>query len=717
MVKKMLIDAGHPEETRVVVLNGRRIEEFDFESATKKPLRGNIYLAKIARVEPSLQAAFVEYGGNRRGFLAFSEIHPDYYQIPIADRKALLQAQREEDTEAEDSFLPLTIKDDDNLKEGECDKPYGDADGGDIDNVKEHAETTEGDASASDAKQNDHPYITENRLDIETAGSDDVMEEEMERRKPRTFSRRYKIQEVIKRGQIILIQVVKEERGTKGAALTTYLSLAGRYCVLMPNTARGGGISRKISDFSDRKRLKQAADAVELPEGMGLIIRTAGAKCTKMEIKRDANYLIKLWNNVRSLTLSSSAPTLIYEEGDLIRRTIRDLYNKDIGSILVQNEETYKDVKNFVKMLIPSHVKNVQFYQEPKPLFQRYQIESQLDMLLSPTIPLKSGGYLVISPTEALISIDVNSGRDMREYSIERTALQTNLEAATEITRQLRLRDLAGLIVIDFIDMMENKNNRAVEHRLKECLRSDRARIQVGRISPFGLLEMSRQRMRVGIMESSTETCPTCDGMGVVRSVESATIKLLRDLESMGSKTSVQKLTAHTSLDVASYILNQKRYELNALEKKLDINIIVTADNTITDREPIIETSDGKRSSKKQETAISMDNVILPSEEGDDANGINDDEVEAKQDNPPRTQRTQRSSEGSDHTAESPDYEGSEEGSKSPKRHSRRRGGRRNNRKSTDSDSGQDNTPETSSKDTKKENLASKDTTVEVQAV
>ena len=489
MASKMLVDAAHPEETRVVVLRGNKIEEFDYESAQRKQLKGNIYLAKVTRVEPSLQAAFVDYGGNRHGFLAFSEIHPDYYQIPVADRQALLEQEQhdarrgDEDFDGDDDNGSAAGASDDAEKDGdgdETDQP----DGNGIQSVTEDAE----DAS------------------VDSVGAEDAMEELPKRQ--RSLRRSYKIQEVIKRRQVILVQVVKEERGNKGAALTTYLSLAGRYCVLMPNTARGGGISRKITDSGDRKRLKDVAKGIEVPEGMGLIVRTAGAKRTKPEIKRDFDYLLRLWENVRDLTLESTAPSLVYEEGNLIKRSIRDLYTKDVDEVLVEGEAAHHEAKSFMKMLMPSHARNVKLYKETRPLFSRNKVDAQLDSLFSPNVTLKSGGYMVMNQTEALVAVDINSGKSTREHSIEDTALRTNLEAAEEIARQLRLRDLAGLIVIDFIDMEEKRNNRAVERKLKEALKHDRARIQVGRISHFGLLEMSRQRLRQGMLENSTKTLP-----------------------------------------------------------------------------------------------------------------------------------------------------------------------------------------------------------------
>ncbi|MDP3524780.1 MAG: ribonuclease E/G, partial [Hoeflea sp.] len=549
MAEKMLIDASHPEETRVVVVRGSRIEEFDFESEHKKQIRGNIYLAKVTRVEPSLQAAFVDYGGNRHGFLAFSEIHPDYYQIPLADRQALLQAEAEDavndpDFESADEAeaVPGKAKSRSKAKPAEADdsaeetkgsksrprrsrrgKKTGDDarpdDGEASDDIAASGgESDDGDtptemAADVEAEEISEPVSRRNRRNgnddddngggdddtVESVGSEDAMEEVPMRsqRKPR---KQYRIQEVIKRRQILLVQVVKEERGNKGAALTTYLSLAGRYSVLMPNTARGGGISRKITNLPDRKRLKEIARELEVPKGMGVILRTAGANRTKVEVKRDFEYLMRLWENVRNLTLKSTAPSLVYEEGSLIKRSIRDLYNKDISEIMVSGEEGYREAKDFMKMLMPSHAKVVQPYRDLHPIFARSGIEAQLDKMLQPQVTLKSGGYIIINQTEALVAIDVNSGRSTREHSIEDTALQTNLEAAEEVARQLRLRDLAGLIVIDFIDMEENRNNRAVEKRMKDCLKNDRARIQVGRISHFGLLELSRQRIRASVL-------------------------------------------------------------------------------------------------------------------------------------------------------------------------------------------------------------------------
>jgi ribonuclease E len=672
MPKRMLIDASHPEETRVVVLDGNKVEEFDFEAATKRPLKGNIYLAKVTRVEPSLQAAFVEYGGNRQGFLAFSEIHPDYYQIPIADRQALIaeqeaEARRRSEDDIESFEIssgpkPQSRDDEDESEEpaetaeaapaaeglptedgAEPERPLDAATGEAHDEVFEHrgaaadeddddddddaadealahvhhgheddeidglaqAETDAGvvdeqtvaaSASHVPADGNFHvdtpePGVTENIPDMQTASeqppaggdqpSDGVQHgdggaQPLQAQKPsqRWVRRRhYKIQEVIKRRQIILVQVVKEERGNKGAALTTYLSLAGRYCVLMPNTPRGGGISRKITNLSDRKRLKSAAQALELPEGMGLIIRTAGENRTKVEIKRDYEYLLRMWDTIRETTLNSIAPACVYEEGDIIKRAIRDLYNKDVAEIVVEGDEGYRNAKDFMRMLMPTHSKNVKPFHEPVPLYQRYHVEAQLDSMFSPTVTLKSGGYIVINQTEALVSIDVNSGRSTREHSIEETARKTNLEAAEEIGRQLRLRDLAGLIVIDFIDMEEGRNDRDVEKRIRDAVKNDRARIQIGKISQFGLLEMSRQRLRAGVIAGSTVPCPHCGGQGIVRSVESTSLRVLRGLEEEAQKQRAEGLTVRVASDVAIYTLNQKRRELSRLESEYSIVI------------------------------------------------------------------------------------------------------------------------------------------------
>ena len=716
MPNKMLIDATHPEETRVVVVRGNRVEEFDFETAQRKQLRGNIYLAKVTRVEPSLQAAFIEYGGNRHGFLAFSEIHPDYYQIPVADRQALIEADERAHREAEEESenrssrgrrprhrnsrrrghgerVQSEIVENASLEpsqaapsyEGQEAEHHHDAENGQVhdaephhadtghhddaghhdhdehdhadehgtethasetlaavtlpdtaavealaaeareDDEEEHAhhdhdeahalenaahaddahhaehgeqaEHENGETAASEHAEHAAPQGDDNHDDeddgdeaeeevVESVGGDDVLEEVPERAfRPR---RQYKIQEVIKRRQVMLVQVVKEERGNKGAALTTYLSLAGRYAVLMPNTARGGGISRKITSAQDRSRLKEVVQDLDVPEGMGIILRTAGASRTKPEIKRDFEYLIRMWETVRDMTLKSQAPTLVYEEGSLIKRSLRDLYNKEIDEILVAGEAGYQEARDFMKMLMPSNVRAVKQYRDGQPLFSRMGVESQLDAMFSPTVQLRSGGYIVINQTEALVSIDVNSGRSTREHHIEDTALKTNLEASEEVARQLRLRDLAGLIVIDFIDMDEKRNNRSVERKLSDCLRQDRARIQVGRISHFGLLEMSRQRIRASVLESSTEPCPQCGGSGHVRSVSSVALQLLRGLEEILMKGATHNLVVRTRTDVALYVLNHKRGHLRDLESSFKVTLSVIADPTVSGQQSFI---------------------------------------------------------------------------------------------------------------------------------
>ena len=730
MTKKMLIDAAHPEEIRVAVLDQNRVEDFDFESAARKPLRGNIYLARVTRVEPSLQAAFVEYGGNRHGFLAFSEIHPDYYQIPVADRERLQAAEAEvadlaaklelaqrgdeddeddaadrEDANADDA--PDMSDDDaesdaaeDNVASSEADSPDTDddkkpaaeaaaegdeepsADDADdapkaVDDEEKEEEEEEEDAEKKDgadengsadkkpsaAASSDQPDVqtadlpvdeedasesdveasaesaddnaspededgaSEASADVEddaraeaqdddgddavdAAANDDASDDDADddddeddsagednteqtrsarnalferykeaKRKRSQLLRNYKIQEVIKRRQILLIQVVKEERGNKGAALTTYLSLAGRYCVLMPNTARGGGISRKIPNGSDRRRLRRVVDSLEVPQGMGLIIRTAGAKRTKTEIKRDYEYLLRLWENIRTLTLKSIAPCLIYEEASLIKRAIRDLYDKDIGKVMVEGEAGYREAKDFMKMLMPSHAKHVQPHKERAPIFLKHGVEAQLDGMYQPSVRLKSGGYIVIHQTEALVAIDVNSGRATRERNIELTALKTNVEAAQEAARQFRMRDLAGLIVIDFIDMEEPKNNRKVEKALKDALKADRARIQTGRISAFGLLEMSRQRRRSGIVDGTTQACPTCSGAGVIRSMEMAALRILRAIEGEAISGKVGRIAARASVDVSLYLLNHHRDWLKRIETDNGVSIEIVADS------------------------------------------------------------------------------------------------------------------------------------------
>ncbi|MEX3315331.1 Rne/Rng family ribonuclease [Sulfitobacter sp. PS-8MA] len=672
MSKKMLIDATHAEETRVVVVDGNKVEEFDFESENKRQLAGNIYLAKVTRVEPSLQAAFVDYGGNRHGFLAFSEIHPDYYQIPVADRQALLEEERayaeaqaakdEEDekpkrtrsrsrsrsktqaaeTKSDDAVAIAEIAEDssdqiagmetvdldseegsspmERVAETPVEEPEADGDEADTSEASAAAEPkaeesdaeapkggenaaeatkgagakgddTDGDDAKGDSANGDDTNGDD--TDSDTAGSDaaakddsiesvadeDDSEDIRPLRKPRP--RRYKIQEVIKVRQILLVQVVKEERGNKGAALTTYLSLAGRYCVLMPNTARGGGISRKITNAADRKKLKEIATEIEVPKGAGLIVRTAGAKRTKAEIKRDYEYLQRLWEQIRELTLKSIAPAKIYEEGDLIKRSIRDLYNREIDEIHVEGERGYRIAKDFMKMIMPSHAKNVKLYNETLPLFARYQVESYLSGMFNPTVQLPSGGYIVIGVTEALVAIDVNSGRATKEGSIEQTATKTNLEAAAEVARQLRLRDLAGLIVIDFIDMDERKNNAAVEKMMKEKLKTDRARIQVGRISGFGLMEMSRQRLRPGMIEATTQPCHACHGTGLVRSDDNLALSIIRQIEEEGTRRRSREVLVRAPVGIANFLMNQKREHIAHIEMRYGLSVRIEGDPSL----------------------------------------------------------------------------------------------------------------------------------------
>ncbi|MGP9790590.1 Rne/Rng family ribonuclease [Roseinatronobacter sp. NSM] len=646
MAQKMLIDATHAEETRVVVVDGNKVEEFDFETASRRQLAGNIYLAKVTRVEPSLQAAFVDYGGNRHGFLAFNEIHPDYYQIPAEDRAALLAEERasvreQDDDErapsAEKAEKPakkprrssnrrkpaakaetvsssdtvetrdvsgMDILDSGDDRDGDTliDDGFGvapAADSGVLDTAEtpeesqaagDDAAIAENDLSAPDDavtpeptddttegpyRAADHAAENDDRIEAVSEGGDPA-EEVQVRRKPR--ARRYKIQEVVRVRQIMLVQVVKEERGNKGAALTTYLSLAGRYCVLMPNTARGGGISRKITNAADRQKLKAIANEIEMPEGAGLIIRTAGANRTKAEIKRDYEYLFRLWEQIRELTLKSIAPTPIYEEGNLIKRSIRDLYNREIDEVLVEGDAGYRVAKDFMKMIMPSHAKNVKPYNDTMPLFARYQVESYLGGMFNPTVQLPSGGYIVIGVTEALVAIDINSGRATREGSIEDTALKTNLEAAAEIARQLRLRDLAGLIVIDFIDMEERKNNAAVEKMLKDKLKSDRARIQVGRISGFGLLEMSRQRLRPGMLEATTQPCPHCHGTGLIRSDDSMGLTILRQIEEEGTRGKSREVLVRAPAGAVNFLFNFKREHIAQIEARYGMAVRLEAD-------------------------------------------------------------------------------------------------------------------------------------------
>lgn len=635
MVAKMLIDAAHREETRVVVFRGGKIDEFDYESISRRQLKGNIYLARVMRIEPSLQAAFVDYGGNRHGFLPFSEIHPDYYQIPVADRQALIEA------EASDQ------KDDAGLEEAETEAELnesatGDERSGDSDGENRADNDNSGRQSADNESQEQSVGEAAGADCVELIGAGDAMEEVPRRR---NAERSYRIQEVIKRRQILLVQVVKEERGNKGAALTTYLSLAGRYGVLMPNTARGGGISRKITDITDRQRLKAIAASFSVPGGMGLIIRTAGANRTKVEIKRDFDHLLRLWENIRNLTLQSIAPCLIYEEGSLIRRSIRDLYTKDVEAIYVVGEAAYREAKEFMKMLMPSHARHVKAYRQARPLFSHYKVESQLDGLFLPKVTLESGGYIVINQTEALVAIDVNSGKSTREHNIESTALKTNLEAAAEAARQLRLRDLAGLIVIDFIDMGEKRNNRLVERRLREALRKDRARIQMGYITHFGLLEMSRQRLRAGMLEGATFTCPQCDGLGFVRSVESCSLSVLRGIEEhLLCKT--ESITVFCNESVATYLLNKKRPDIVRLEATYGASIFIEADNE--QKMSVFRIEQATRhdvdatqpDAAVQIDSASADGVVDPATADAEASG--NDEIENKPDRGERKNRSRR---------------------------------------------------------------------------
>jgi ribonuclease E len=768
MTKRMLIDASHPEETRVVIVDGSKVEEFDFEAASKRPLKGNIYLAKVTRVEPSLQAAFVEYGGNRQGFLAFAEIHPDYYQIPVADRQALLaeqeaearrrqeddiesfeitgskdaEADHEEEAETEEpdteesvEMAPLvpvdTDAEDDTADDSaeiaeddheevfvnhpgaalenfeELNKPeaaatalaedyHGDADvaaaealeenEGEIQPVSVEAEMAE---SASEAAEILLPEGEQSFPEDDGAGAEggegSADAQALQTQKPTqrwVRKKHYKIQEVIKRRQIILVQVVKEERGNKGAALTTYLSLAGRYCVLMPNTPRGGGISRKITNAADRKRLKSAAQGLELPEGMGLIIRTAGENRTRIEIRRDYDYLLRLWDTIREKTLSSNAPACVYEEGDLIKRVIRDLYTKDVQDIVVEGEEGFRNAKDFMRMLMPTHAKYVHQYKDSVPLYQRMHIEAQLDSMFSPTVTLKSGGYIVINQTEALVSIDVNSGRATREHSIEETARKTNLEAASEVARQLRLRDLAGLIVIDFIDMEESRNDREVEKRLRDAVKNDRARVQIGKISQFGLMEMSRQRLRAGVIAGSTVTCPHCAGTGLMRSTESTALRVLRGLEEEGEKNRAAAVNVKVSSEVALYILNQKRGELTRIENEHGMTISfdpkdgMVAGDFEVERTKTREPGDRPRPS----SAIGIEAGFVPSDEPEPEylEEVEEEEFEAEEEPAGETEERDepRAAERSEGARESRDGRDGRDKNADGSRRRRRRGGR-----------------------------------------
>ena len=755
MVKRMLIDATHAEESRVVVINGNRLEEYDVETSTKKQIKGNIYLAKVTRVEPSLQAAFVDYGGNRHGFLAFSEIHSDYYQIPVADREALTQSHtrnvkdaeivednlsdgedspkkekkptrsrsrrkprakdKDETVEAADGDASpveatatadattspdskndaTTGSDEEDAKprrrrtrnrrkkSDEVDASTADADAKDAspseDNTSDANTGSDGDDTPTGGNAAMSAEVAELTVDIDSDGSDgDTVSEinaksdeediedlggddadEFVESHSRQLQKRYKIQEVIKRRQILLVQVVKEERGNKGAALSTFLSLAGRYCVLMPNTPRGGGISRKITNAQDRKRLKSILAELEIPDGMAVIVRTAGAERTKAEIKRDFDYLMRLWDRIRETTLQSQAPCLIYEEADLIKRSIRDLYARDVDEVLVEGDEGYRIAKDFMKMLMPSHAKRVQPYKDQGvPLFHRFQVESQLDAMLNPVVQLKSGGYIVINPTEALVAIDVNSGRSTRERNIEETAYKTNLEAAEELARQLRLRDLAGLIVVDFIDMEDHRNQGAVERKIKEAMRNDRARLQIGRISPFGLLEMSRQRLRPSLVESAFEVCTHCRGVGLVRSIESAALHLLRVLEEEGMRRRSGSLTVHVASEVALYILNRKRETLAEIEQRYGFTVMIFGDDSLISPDHRIERSRAKKGDELEDVpaVLNTDSVSLTAIE----NPVDTDDDDEEEEEAPSAKNTAQDDE--------------EQGGKRRRRRRRRRG-------------------------------------------
>ncbi|WP_089848584.1 Rne/Rng family ribonuclease [Salipiger marinus] len=736
MAKKMLIDATHAEETRVVVVDGNKVEEFDFESENKRQLAGNIYLAKVTRVEPSLQAAFVDYGGNRHGFLAFSEIHPDYYQIPVADRQALMaeeaalaaeadeedeksrskpqrgrtrrparsrSAAKAEKAESGDKTVSAEVSEtisgmetiDLETDEAEASASLSDSEGlspmetvaeapvaEPLDDSDEAPAAGEARGPQDDAEEDegDEPRAEDS---IESVADDDTEEDIRPARKPRP--RKYKIQEVIKVRQIMLVQVVKEERGNKGAALTTYLSLAGRYCVLMPNTARGGGISRKITVAADRAKLKEIAQSIDVPRGAGLIIRTAGAKRTKTEIKRDYEYLQRLWEQIRELTLKSIAPAKIYEEGDLIKRSIRDLYNRDIDEVLVEGERGYRIAKDFMKMIMPSHAKNVKHYAEGMPLFARHQVESYLSGMFNPVVQLKSGGYIVIGVTEALVAIDVNSGRATKEGSIEETALKTNMEAAEEVARQLRLRDLAGLIVIDFIDMEERKNNASVEKKLKDKLKTDRARIQVGRISGFGLLEMSRQRLRPGMIEATTQPCTVCHGTGLIRSDDNMALNILRQIEEEGVRRRSREVLVKCPVGIANYLMNQKREHVAQIEARYGMAVRIEGDVHLVSPDFTMEKfKTATRAVPEMVTHVVSVDTTLMDQVDEDAAAEEEDEIEAEAEAdvaaPAETQRAEPA-------------EGDEDGKPKKRRRRRRRSrskGRETGSEGDDSDDDSD---------------------------
>ena len=769
MATRMLIDARHSEETRVAVLKGNRIEEFDFESAEHKQIKGNIYLAKVTRVEPSLQAAFVDFGGNRHGFLAFNEIHPDYYQIPQDDREKLLaeeaEAAEEEarlrDEEEEEGVTPGEEYDAEEesaeaLAEDLAEDGLEEIDTSDKDKVS----TIEDGASDDDGEDDDEDSDDEEEADEAASDEGEDSEETKPRRgrrgrgrrrqgrgkkggngrsrakevdevraKRMALRRRYKIQDVIQRRQVLLVQVVKEERGNKGAALTTYLSLAGRYTVLMPNSSHGGGISRKINSTSDRKRLKEVVAGLSLPKSMGLIVRTAGLSRTKTEIKRDFDYLARLWDGIRQNTLSSTAPSLIHSDSDLIKRAIRDIYNREIEEVIVEGEDGYKSAKAFMKMLMPSHARRVKAYSDPVPLFQRYGAEDQLRAMYDPMVQLKSGGYLIINPTEALVSIDINSGRSTKEHGIEQTALHTNLEAAREIARQLRLRDMAGLVVIDFIDMEYNSNVRKVEKAMKEALKNDRARIQVGRISGFGLMEMSRQRLRTGVLEATTRECPHCDGTGLVRTASSAGLSALRLIEDEAAKGKGTVIKLAASTEAAIYMLNEKRNELVEIEQRYGVTIEVSPEGEDEGAKMSVS------SSGPRPTEAPKFEPIIDEDEDDDI--PEEDFAEDEDDKPKKKRRRRRGGRGrnkkrqdenSGDNDEGSDDDGSEEkssednsddnadGEDKPKRR-RRRGGRGRRRKQDgDSENASQDAPDKDAGDAEAEPVAETEETPEAKA-
>jgi ribonuclease E len=638
MATKMLIEAAHPEETRVVVVKGQQLEEFDFEATSRAQLKGNIYLAKVTRVEPSLQAAFIEYGGNRHGFLAFNEIHPDYYQIPVADRQALLAAEAKQQAEAEAEAEAAADAEAEADEDGAADDASGDESPSDDAQASAEEDVQDDSDADPDAPTDDDTEDAAEAPKPDDMGGDEI-DEQLQSRRRQQMMRSYKIQEVIKRRQILLVQVVKEERGNKGAALTTYISLAGRYCVLMPNTARGGGISRKITNAGDRKRLKGIVGDISIPKEMALIVRTAGAQRTKPEIKRDYEYLSRLWGEIRDTTLNSIAPALVHEEANLIKRSIRDLYTKDVEEVLVEGDEAYKSAKKFMRMLMPSHAKRVQPYKESVPLFRRYNVDAQLDSMMSTRVTLKSGGYIIINSTEALVAIDVNSGRSTRERNIEETAAKTNLEAAQEVARQLRLRDLAGLIVIDFIDMDENRNNRSVERKIKECLKSDRARIQIGRISHFGLMEMSRQRLRPSLLESSSDPCPTCGGSGIVYSIESAAMRTLRALEDEALRGQFTEVSIFVPAPIALYLLNQKRPSITSIEERYGLTILVRSDDTLIAPDFRVERGGDKREPVAQPEMPEVEEEEDELEADDDTAAESEKEAAGDDEDQPRKRR------------------------------------------------------------------------------